>query len=67
MADTIFIGQFDFPVSYYGLGDFYPSIRVTSPISVLNKKQLEQYSRDVRIAAIILKPVELEEYEANNK
>lgn len=67
MADTIFIGQFDFPVSYYGLGDYYPSIRVTSPISVLNKKQLEQYSRDVRIAAIILKPVELEEYEANNK
>ncbi|MCR4602112.1 MAG: fasciclin domain-containing protein [Prevotella sp.] len=66
--DTVFIGQFTFPVGYRGLGDGYsPNIRVTSPISVFNKTQLETYTRDVRIAAILLRPVELDEYEAKNK
>lgn len=67
-TDTVFIGQFKFPVNYSGLGsDYYPSIRVTSPISVFNNTQLATYSRDVRIAAFLLKPVELDEYEAKNK
>ena len=42
-------------------------MRVSSPISVLNDTQLAMYSRDVRIAAILLRPVELEEFEAKNK
>ena len=67
-TDTVFIGQFTFPVNYRGLGsDFYPSLHVTSPISVFNSTQLATYSRDVRIAAILLRPVELDEYEAKNK
>lgn len=67
-TDTVFIGRFTFPVSYNGLGeDYYPSIRVTSPISVFSSQQLQTYTRDVRIAAIILRPVELDEYEAKNK
>lgn len=67
-TDTIFIGRFTFPVNYNGLGnDYYPSLHVTSPISVFNKTQLETYSRDIRIAAFLLRPVELEEFEANNK
>lgn len=67
-TDTVFIGQFTFPVNYKGLGeDYYPSLRVSSPISVLNNNQLTTYSRDVRIAAILLRPVELEEFEAKNK
>lgn len=67
-TDTVFIGQFTFPVNYRGLGnDFYPSLHVTSPISVFNSNQLATYSRDVRIAAILLRPVELDEYEAKNK
>ncbi len=66
-TDTIFIGRFTFPVAYNGLGDYYPSIRVTTPISVFNKVQLETYTRDVRIAMIIMRPVELEEYNAKNK
>ena len=66
-TDTVFIGQFTFPVNYRGLDDIYPSIHVTSPISVFNSGQLATYSRDVRIAAILLRPVELEEFEAKNK
>ncbi|MBR1448804.1 MAG: fasciclin domain-containing protein [Prevotella sp.] len=67
-TDTVFIGRFQFPVCYDGIGsDYYPSIRVTSPISVFNSTQLATYSRDVRIAAFLLRPVELDEYEAKNK
>lgn len=65
-CDTVFIGQFTFPIAYNGLGDYYPSIRVTSPISVFSSAQLAAYSRDIRIAAILMRPVELEEFEAKN-
>ena len=69
--DSVFIGQFTFPVAYNGLNNntvsIVPSIRVTSPISVFNNQQLSSYSRDVRIAAIVMRPVELDEFEANNK
>lgn len=67
-TDTVFIGQFTFPVNYSGLGaDYYPSLHVTSPISVFNGTQLATYSREVCIAAILVRPVELEEFEAKNK
>lgn len=66
-CDTIFIGQFTFPVAYRGLGEYYPSIRVTSPISVFSTQQLQSYTRDIRIAAILMRPVEKDEYEAKNK
>ena len=65
--DSVFIGQFTFPVAYNGLGDYSPNIRVTSPLSVFSNDQLATYTRDVRIAAIVLKPVELEEFEAKKK
>ncbi len=66
-TDTVFIGRFTFPVAYSGLGNYYPSIKVTTPIDYFNKTQLATYNRDVRIAAFLLKPVELDEYEAKNK
>lgn len=63
-TDSVFIGQFTFPVCYDGLGEeYYPSLRVTSPISVFNTQQLQTYTRDVCIAFILMKPVELEEFE----
>ena len=68
VTDTVFIGQFTFPVAYSGLGDNYnPYLRIFSPISVTKKDQMATYTRDVRIAAIIMKPVEYDEFEANNK
>ncbi len=66
-TDSLFIGRLTFPVCYKGLGDeYYPVLHISSPISPFNQKQMATYTRDVRIAAIILKPVELDEYEANN-
>ena len=65
--DSVFIGQFTFPVAYNGLGAYYPTLRITSPLSVFSNEQLATYTRDVRIAAIVLKPVELEEFEAKKK
>jgi hypothetical protein len=68
VVDTMFIGQFTFPVCYDGLGDeYYPSLHITSPISVFNSAQLAKYSREVCIAAILMKPVEMEEFEEKNK
>jgi len=66
-ADTVYLGQFTFPVAYNGLGDYSPNLHITNPISVFNKADMAAYTRDVCIAAIIMKPVELAEFEENNK
>lgn len=67
-TDTLFIGSFQFPVSYDEAvtGDVFPLLHITTPIGVFNKAQKAKYSRDLRIAAIIVKPVELDEFEKNN-
>ncbi len=61
--DTLYIGQHTFPVCYRGITNYYPNIKITSPFSVFNKTMMETYTRDLRIAAVILKPIEMEEYE----
>ena len=69
-VDTLYLGQFTFPVSYYGMSGndkICPNIKITSPFSVFNKALLAGFSRDLRIAAIILKPKELVEFEESNK
>jgi hypothetical protein len=67
-TDTVFIGQFTFPVAYEGLGDDYtPNLHISCPISVFNKTQMSSYNRDLNIAGIILKPVELVEFEEKQK
>ena len=66
-ADTVYLGQFTFPVAYNGLGDYSPCLHISSPISVWNKGDMSTYTRDVRIAYFIMKPVELAEFEENNK
>ena len=63
-TDTVYIGEFTFPVAYQGLGSEYrPTIMLTSPVSTLNKTQMATYSRYYKILAILLKPVEFDEYE----
>ena len=67
-TDTLFIGRFTFPVAYKGLGDAYmPNLHVTTPINALFAAQEKANTRDVRILGIIMKPVDYEEFEANNK
>jgi uncharacterized surface protein with fasciclin (FAS1) repeats len=71
--DTLYLGEFTFPVSYAGLTDYSkdeyicPNIKITSPFSVFNAKLRAAFSRDLCIAAIILKPKKLVEYEESNK
>ena len=67
-VDTLYIGEFTFPVSYYGLGEEYcPNIKISTPYSVFTQALREAYTRDFRIASIILKPKELAEFEEQNK
>lgn len=71
LIDTMYVGQFTFPVSYYGMSSktdkICPNIKITSPFPVFNKDLMAAYQRDLCIEAIILKPVELVEYETVNK
>lgn len=71
-VDTMYIGEFTFPVSYYGLPEnggkaIMPDLKISSPMSVFNSTLLKTYTRALRIAAIIMKPVELVEFEENQK
>lgn len=67
-VDTLYVGEFTFPVCYLGLGDDYcPNIKISTPYSVFTAALREAYTRDLRIAAIILKPKELVEFEEQNK
>ena len=70
-VDTLYIGEFTFPVCYYGLdseeSDAYcPNIKISTPFSPFTAALRNAFSRDLRIAAIILKPKELVDYENNN-
>jgi hypothetical protein len=66
--DTLLLGQVEIPVNYKYLGDdYYPSMHISSPVAVFNATQMAQYSREFRIYAIIMRPVELDQYEANNQ
>lgn len=67
-VDTLFLGQFTFPISYRGLeDDFYPSLFISTPADPYEDDDLAEYSFEFRIYQIILKPVDQDEYEANNK
>lgn len=67
-ADTLYLGQFTFPVAYKGLGDDYtPNLHISSPYNGFDNNDVATYSRDVHIVAIILKPLELAEFEEKQK
>ncbi len=67
-VDTLFVGEFTFPVCYEGLGDGYcPNIKITSPFSAVTGNVRNDFTRDLRIAGILLKPKELVEFEDKNK
>lgn len=65
-VDTVAVGTFTFPVAYYGLGDkIYPNLKITTSFGVFSKPMMAKYTRDFRIVSILLKPAEMEEFEAN--
>ena len=78
-VDTIYLGQFTFPYCYDGVRDvnpdgtyeeYYPSINISCPLlysDSLYEPLYDQYSTEMRILSIILRPAEQDEYEENNK
>lgn len=57
-VDYVYLGTKQFPISYYGLGsDYHPSIELKTNLRIFNKDEMAAYDRELRIAAIILKPV----------
>jgi len=61
-TDTLYLGRFTFPVATKGINDSYygisPTMRISTPISIFNKKEMATYTRVVRLANIIMRPVE---------
>lgn len=66
-VDTLYLGDITFPVAYAGLGNYSPNLHISSPIDLFDDDDVATYTTDVRIAAIILKPVELAEFEEKQK
>lgn len=64
MVDTLYLGRFTFPYSYTNLDGYGPNIKIVTPFSVFNRTLMAKYTRALRVAAIILKPIELVEFES---
>ena len=65
-VDTVYVGEFTFPVSYYGLDkentNYCPNLKISSPFNVFNKALMGIYAREFRIGGILLIPKEYGEY-----
>ena len=58
-VDTIYLGDFTFPIAYYGTGDYYPYLRINSAVT---SRERANYDRNLRIDCLILRPKELDDY-----
>jgi hypothetical protein len=57
--DSLFLGEFTFPIAYEGTGDYYPYLRLSSRVS---SRQTNDYTRSFRIDCVLLIPKDLDEY-----
>ena len=58
-VDTIYLGDFTFPMAYYGTGNYYPYLRVNSSVT---SRERANFDRNLRIDCLILRPKELDDY-----
>lgn len=65
-VDTIKLGRVTFPVCYAGT-EAYPNIKVYCPLTSFNSTNRKKYDQQIRIANIIMKPIDLVEYEEKLK
>ena len=56
-VDTLYLGQFTFPICYYGT-DAAPNLKVMSTLSSFSMTNKTKYDAQIRIANIILRPRE---------
>lgn len=57
--DTMLVGNFTFPIAYYGTGNYYPYIRINERSK---SRERDLYSRTFGVDCILLVPKELDEY-----
>lgn len=61
-VDSLYLGRFTFPVAYDGLpAEMAPALYINCPISVFNKTQMAEYTRTVRLSAIVMRLVREEQ------
>lgn len=65
-VDTLYLGRFTFPVCYAGT-EASPNIKVMSTLSSFSSSNRKKYDSELRIANIILKPMDLVEFEKATK
>ena len=65
-VDTIKLGRVTFPVCYAGT-KAYPNIKVYCPLTSFGSANRKKYDQQIRIANIIMKPIDLVEYEEKLK
>ena len=58
-VDTVYLGDFTFPMAYAGTGNYYPYLRINSSVS---NRERDSYDRVLRFDCIILRPKELDNY-----
>ena len=58
-VDTIYLGEFTFPMAYYGMGNYHPYFKVENYIK---SSFGENFDPNLRIDCIILRPKELDLY-----
>ena len=58
-VDTVYLGDFTFPMAYAGTGNYYPYLRVNSAVT---SRERANYDRTLRIDCVILRPKELDNY-----
>ena len=61
-ADTIFVGTHEFPACYVGL-NAAPNFKISHALKDFMTANRKKYEQTLRIANVIFRPVELDEYE----
>mgnify|MGYP003479711672 FL=1 len=65
-VDTIKLGRVTFPICYAGT-EAYPNIKAYCTLTRFGSANRKKYDQQIRIANIIMKPIDLVEYEEKLK
>lgn len=58
IVDWVSLGTVSFPIAYRGIGNYFPNLEIKTNIDAWDDDEMATYDRELRIAAIVLKPVE---------
>lgn len=66
VADTISLGEFTFPICYYGI-NAAPNLKISHTVTSFTQSNRNKYEQILRVANIILRPVEQDKYIATKE